>query len=242
MNWRLGAAFLALSALSACAGLSGRAQCLQNAMCAARLAEPAVLAASDGRAQRQDDTLILKPTSAPAIVMTDRKQACEAALVDACQGFALMAYGAHAFVVQKFLYEGSVFDLIDDHSGRQTPLRGLPHFSPSGDEFLVAPFDLESDVGPDNLQIWRRAGDGATLEWSHPSRQAFVEDPSLPSLYEVRDVRWEKDRIVLTLSTAAQPDRSWRATLTRQSDGWHLAAKSPDGFFPPQSPPGPAKP
>ena len=69
----------------------------------------------------------------------------------------------------------------------------MPVFAPGGREFLVAPYDQENDSGPNNLEIWRRSGDGAVLEWAHPFKQAFAEDPSLKEPYQVAVTGWVGD-------------------------------------------------
>src|SRR5689334_12701570 len=126
------------------------AECAANAMCAARAAEPAILAATHGDAMRHDDDLVLHPHSAPPLHLTDDMASCAQADEKNCVGYALMAAvpRSHAWVAQQFLYEGSSFLLIDSGTGRQTRLNAMPAFSPDGRQFLVAPYDLESDVGP----------------------------------------------------------------------------------------------
>jgi len=216
-----------------CADLRDRSECLANVMCSARMQEPRVIQTADGTVIRRDNSLIVRPSEGAAIVLTDTPNSCETGDAGRCQGFALMARisGAHAFVVQRFFNEGSDFLLIDDRSGRETTLHAMPTFSPDNQRFLVAPFDDESDDDPNNLEIWRRQNDGAVMEWAHPFKQSFVEDPALPALYESRVLRWDPDRVTLEFSIEGRPDRHWTGTLTRLSDGWHLAANAPAGIF-----------
>ena len=226
-------AIAALAPLAACALLQPPLDedCAKNAMCAARAAEPAQIRASRGLAERGGDTLILHLADSPAIRFTDHKAACAAHEVDNCDGYALMASvpRARALVVQQFLYEGSYFLLIDNVTGRQTRLNAMPFFSPDGSEFLVAPYDEENDTGPNNLEIWRRIGDDAVLEWAHTIAQEHDEDPSLPFPYQTRFLRWNEDRIALEFFT--RDSKPWRGSLTRTADGWHLSAQSPPGLF-----------
>ena len=233
---RLAFAALALLPLAACATHQPvlDADCAANALCAARAAEPALIAQAPALAERKNDTLILHPASATVISFTDSKTACDAGNADNCQGYALMDVvpRAHALVVQQFFYEGSSFLLIDSNTGRATRLNGMPVFSPDASQFLVAPYDLESDVGPNGIEIWRREGDGAVLEWSHAIQQEHVEDPDLPVPYRVKVRRWRPDRISLDLSIEVPEVRHWTGTLTRTTDGWRLDAKSPPGTFP----------
>ena len=205
--------------------------CGANAHCAARAAEPPLF--GPGHAERQGNRLILATTQGKPANFRDNAEACGKGDVQHCVMFALTGVfpKSHAWVVEKFYYEGSDFLLVDDRSARQTKLNGMPVFSGDGGEFLVAPFDDEADVGPNNIEIWRRDGDSAVLEWAHPFRQAYAEDPALPSLYTVRVTRWRGDRIDLALATERPVVGHWTGALTRNGGAWRLAAKSPPGLF-----------
>ena len=88
---RLFALILALLPLAACATSPRLSDdCAANAMCRARAAEPALLAASHGMADRQGDILALHPSDAPAIGFADHKDACDAGDAARCEGYALM--------------------------------------------------------------------------------------------------------------------------------------------------------
>jgi hypothetical protein len=217
---------LLLLPLAACATARLEPGCADNAMCAARAAEPRLL--TQGRAERQGGDLVLVPVHGERQVFTDNKQACDADDAHHCTGFALMGDfpKSNAWVVQQFYYEGGDFLLVDDRSGRQIRLNGTPFFSSDGGRFLIAPYDDENDVGPNNLEIWRRDGDGAVLEWAHPVKAAYQEDPSLKELYEARVMRWDKDQITLAFSEPGT-QRHWSGMLMHDKDGWHLSAKSP---------------
>jgi len=215
---------LALLVLSACVTPPvPDAECAANAMCAARAAEPPILAATHGAATRRQDDLTLRPGNAPPLRLTDDMASCAQADADNCVGYALMASlpRSHAWVAQQFLYEGSSFLLIDSGTGRQVRLNGMPVFSPDGREFLVAPYDLESDVGPNDLELWRRDGDGAVLEWAH----AAGSFGSPPPLIEVTG--WQDDGIALSFESAFDPSRRWPGSLTRTGAGWSLIVNTP---------------
>jgi hypothetical protein len=202
------------------------AECAANAMCAARAAEPAIIAATHGAVARHEDELVLKPQKAPALRLTDDMASCAQADIRNCVGYALMAAvpRAQAWVAQQFLYEGSSFLLIDGMTGRQTRLNGMPVFSPDGREFLVAPYDLESDVGPNDLEIWRRDGDGAVLEWSHAAAPFDLEEAA-PPLITVAD--WRDGRVTLSFQSPSNPSSRWPGSLTRSADGWSLIVNAP---------------
>ena len=202
------------------------AECAANAMCAARAAEPAVIAATHGAAARREDDLVLHPKNAPPLHLTDDMASCAQADIRNCVGYALMAAvpRAQAWVAQQFLYEGSSFLLIDSGTGRQTRLNGMPVFSPDGREFLVAPYDLESDVGPNDLEIWRRDGDGAVLEWAHAAAPSDVEETT-PPIITVTD--WRDGRIALSFQSPSGPPSRWQGSLTRSAEGWSLIVNAP---------------
>lgn len=204
--------------------------CRGNAMEMARAAEPRLLAA--GQSERRDDTLILKPAHGDPVVLRDGPADCELQDVSLCGGFALVgvSHAAHAWVVQRFHFEGADYLLIDTATGRRIPLNGMPVFSPDGNRFLVAPLDEENDVGPNNLEIWQRQGDGAVLEWAHTFQQAQAEDPSLSRSYEVHVRAWRTDRITLGLSMPCNEPPRWQGNLVRSENGWHLSVKSPPGL------------
>jgi hypothetical protein len=199
-----------------------------NVECVARVQETQILANAGGRAKRDNANLILNPANGQRLIMADQRAACDNG-ADGCESFVLMADlpRNHAFVVQNFYYEGSDIFLIDDRTGKQTMLNGMPTFSPDGTEFLVAPFSDETDVGDNNLEIWHRQGDAWVIEWAHPFKLAYEEDPNLNELYVTHVVRWDYNRIALSLFTEGNPFHPWAGTLTREVDGWHLSAKSP---------------
>lgn len=207
--------------LAACVTAKTESNCAENAFCAARSAEPKFL--RTGSAERRSDTLLLAPSRGKKLEFIDKAQACRNGDADHCIQFVLLANEprARAFVVGEFYYEGGGFLLIDNQTGRQTRLQGMPIFSQDGEEFFVAPYDLEHDAGPNNLEIWRRDSDGAALEWAHTFEQAHAEQPDLLAPYYVEDVRWEADRIALVLSEEGG-GRNWKANLTRDAGGWHF--------------------
>src|SRR6185312_10278978 len=176
---------------------------------------------------RHEDDLILTPRGAPPLHLTDDIASCAQADVNNCVGYALMAWvpRSQAWVAQQFLYEGSSFLLIDSGTGRQTRLNGMPAFSPDGREFLVAPYDLESDAGLNDIEIWRRDGDGAVLEWAHAAG-ASGEHLSAPPIIKVTG--WKGDRITLAFETGLETPRRWNGSLVRAGTSWTLVVNAPN--------------
>ena len=168
------------------------------------------------------------------LVFTNDRTACYAsdATSDAhCVGYVLIANApqSHSLVVEKFSgLEGSDCYLIDTITARQTQLSGRPVFSPDGQELLITQFSNDSD---NNLEMWRRQSDTAEVEWEHPFKQAYAEDPNLREMYETHVTGWSGDHIALALDSG---DRKyhWTGSMTRDAAGWHLSAKSPPGLLP----------
>ena len=130
----------------------------------------------------------------------------------------------HAFIVAEDYSRGESLLLIDDRTGRQTGLDGMPVFSPDGSRFFITD-DGEGSDHDNNIEIWRRDGDVATIEWSHPAKQVHVEAPSLKAIYHVSVSDWSKpDAIGLAFSSGRQ---DWDGHLTHGAKGWALDADWP---------------
>jgi len=200
-----------------------------NEACVARAAEPALL--RPPLAERHGERLVIT-AGAQTLTFTDNRKACDAGDAKNCAIYALVANAPGSLAVEKFEFEGSDTTLIDTRSGKQTLLSGVPVFSPDGREFVVAQFSNESD---NNLEVWQRRGDGAVLEWAHPFKQSWKDDPALPQTPAstppvFRVAAWQGDRIALAVSTDDQRHH-WSGTLIHDAKGWYLSAKSPPGMF-----------
>jgi hypothetical protein len=205
-----------------------------NDACLARKAEARLL--KSGLAERHGNRLVLT-THAGKRTFTDDRQACIEDRLDTCAIYALTARPPGSLAVEKFVSEGGDSYLIDARSGRQTQLDGVPVFSPDGRRFVVAQFENETQ---NNLEVWRRDGDSAKLEWFHSFEQSFPEDPALnrysanpalalPPVFRV--VAWQGEGVSLTAGTDDQRYH-WPARLSHDARGWHLSAKSPPGLLP----------
>jgi len=204
-----------------------------NDACMARKAEAQWLKA--GLAERMDGRLVVT-AGGRRLVFADNRKACDAGEARDCAIYALVANAPGSLAVQKFEFEGSDTYLIDLRSGRKTELDGVPVFSSDGRKFVIAAFSGDSE---NNLEVWRRTGDGAALEWAHPFRQSWTEDAALHGdtlenkwgLAPVfRVTGWQGDRVSLAISTDDQR-HNWTGTLLHDAQGWHLSAKSPPGMF-----------
>jgi len=183
--------------------------------------EPAVIAASGGRAKREGATLTLNIAQGPAVRLTNDETGCEPPRFEhsKCYDFSLLADlpSRHAFLVAQSYDEGGKVVMIDDRSGTRTDFTELPRFSPDGTLLLVISNDEESDAGL--IQLWSREGDTAKKLW---------EVPDTVGAEQAEFVAWNDDGIQLDLSFTQgddKPERHRPATLARGKAGWELTFK-----------------
>jgi hypothetical protein len=203
-----------------------------NEVCQIGKSEPHFL--KRGLAERHGNSLSILAHD-KTLVFTNNRTACYVsdATSDAkrCVSYVLIANvpRSHSLVVEKFSgLEGGDSYLVDTITGRQTMISGMPVFSPDGEELLITRMSNEGD---NNLEIWRREGDTAKMEWAHPFKQAYAEDPNLREMYETRVTGWSGNHISLALDSSDRKHH-WSGSMTRDAGGWHLSAKSPPGLLP----------
>jgi hypothetical protein len=146
--------------------------------------------------------------------------------VSECQQFVLEAYlsSRHLFLVEKNFYEGSVYLLVDDRAGEVTEISAEPHFGPDEERFLVIDDDYAYGSGWE-LQIWRRVGERAEVEWRWMSGEEQTPFPPLIDL-----LRYEPNDIFLDMHTEADlyhPEKRWPAKLHHSPNGWELQMNLP---------------
>lgn len=234
--WAVGLAACAIAARAAPPDISEGAQLAATA--AEKPIPPAALEAAihSGRVTVRPHSLTLFPANAKPVTLRDRD--CVPENVDNvdCQHFELAADlpSRHFFLVWRQDYEGGAYFLFDDRSGRKTPIDAAPIFSADGRRFLSQNDNVATDH-ENNLEIWRRAGDHAVIEWAHSVRQADIEMPLRP-LYHTEMVSWQDNRISLAFSSGAgydtnrkqvRPALHWTGELVRTSAGWQLNADWP---------------
>jgi hypothetical protein len=122
--------------------------------------------------------------------------------------------------------------LVDDRSGQQTELDAAPvSFSEDGLRFLVLDDNVANDH-ENNIEIWRREGEGAVLEWANSIEKQKSQAPA-PGLtaYTSELMHWQGDHITLSLrqegwfdakSRRKLPDRHGTGSLIRTQAGWRL--------------------
>ena len=194
--------------------------------------DPGVLRAATraGRAVPDGAGLTLVLVSGRHLRMTNDTRGCpqdEHGLDDGhCYRYGLVQDlpDQHAFIVREAYYEGDSLLLIDDRTGRQTALDGMPVFSPDGTRFFVNDDD-EANDHDNNLEVWRRDGDVAVLEWAHPVKQVQVEAPALKEVYHAEVADWSPGNVI-TLDFSGER-RDWSGHLTQGPKGWALTADWP---------------
>ncbi len=179
--------------------------------------EPRALASDGADATRQDDRLMLRLASGTRLTLRNGPD-CKTLDPVNCTGFSLIVHARSRgiFLLLKYHYESAEFVLVDDHSGRQTSIDGMPTFSPSGNRFLE--FVDDEDVGL-GIRIWRRVGRSFVQEWfGSPHTGAMSTD--------YKFIGWPTEDNVLI---GAKADFTWprptvttRFSLRRSVQGWRV--------------------
>ena len=189
-----------------------------------------MILAARGRADRKGRTLTLHFANGRSRAYTTKGD-CEGLEGD-CRAYALLALvqPADFFLVRDWFYERVGCLLVDQRTGRETELPDMPYLSPDGDRLLVVN-GSDGGGGYWPLQIWRRRGDAAFVEWKQSDTPT-----SLPEVTSVS--QWHQDgRIGLTMVSVSPvepppagyvPKRT-SASLNLTNQGWKLRSPaSPD--------------
>lgn len=185
--------------------------------------EPAVILSTNGRANRKGNSLTLHFSDGKSHTYITKGD-CET-LMGECQGYTLLALAgpANFFLVHEWFYERIGCLIVDSRTGSETELPDIPYLSPDGGRLLVVS-GTDGGGGYWPLQIWRRRGDTAYIEWKQS--EAPPKSPIVVSA-----VQWDSiDRIDLTMVSGSrvQPPPSgftpsrWSATLSLTSRGWSM--------------------
>lgn len=187
--------------------------------------EPGALAGAVGRARREGDLLTVVPDSGAPLTLRDDNSKCEDPdwSEETCRGFQFGGYfrSRQAFLVYIGYFEGRDWLLIDAESGHEAKLRSAPIFEPLGYRFVM--IDDSDAYGIPGVQVWRRSGGTATLEWD------YVIDRDLPR--KTRLLRWSGDRIEFEFFTPEQyrgsEEQRWPAVLRYVQGAWILDEARP---------------
>ena len=135
--------------------------------------ERQVMASARARVTRSAGELRLRLENGQSVVLVDTL-----AEGDNHHRFLYAGYEAaqHLHVVQQWFYEGSVYLLIDDRTGRKWMVPGRPIFAPNGRRFLSASLDLEAGYDPNCLEIWSAGSRGLHKQFVLDGGQAWGPD------------------------------------------------------------------
>ena len=182
------------------------------------------MAASKGRAARQDDVLTLK-TGRGQLRFKDTPCDLPNGKFDTdCKSYSLYADlpSRHAYLVMQGHSEGFDVWLIDDRTGLKTVLEEVPLFSPDSSELVTVNTDKENDPVCE-FQVWRRVAGNLKSEWCLNPRNLPVHDAWL--------VRWTRPNEIEVLftpyDTLEHPDVEWRGRLVRSGSKWRLVTTAP---------------
>jgi len=194
--------------------------------------EADVLPFTRGRVERNGDILTLILADGGNVKLGSNRNGCEGDdehPSEECELFQLVADlpSRHFYLVVTAYYEGADYFLIDDRTGRKTRIGAVPIFSPDGKHFLVQDDNVAWDH-ENNLEIWRRENDGATLEWANSIQQAQVET-SDSMLYHTSVTKWDGNQISLSFSNNVgdRSETTWTGNITKAPTGWRLCADWP---------------
>lgn len=131
-----------------------------------RVVESKALKLPDADAIRKGDSLLLELNSGTTRTFRNRPECNQEARETSCQEYFLVVHASsrHAFIVAKLYYESLEFLVVDDATGEETTLRGLPAFSPSGNHLVVL-LSNDAQIGF-AVQIWSREEHRFVLKWT----------------------------------------------------------------------------
>jgi hypothetical protein len=156
--------------------------------------ESSIIAASKGRAERQETRLILRfgDRTHQELVSNPYPQ-CEndrRGAYESCISYYLIADipAQNLFLIRVALYEGEGFYIVDQRNGQMKGLSAFPEFSPDWTRFVaISNFDNIS-VNETEIEIWRREKDGFVMEWA---RNLSADPLDAAILREYRELQVE---------------------------------------------------
>jgi len=200
-------------------------------------AEPALIAASHGRAERTGDDLVLRFANGHSRTFHNDDKGCPDGGPDHCDSFVLIGDlpAFHWFILFEALYEGGRFQLFDERDGLPTAIPYWPSFSPDGERMLIQNDDASGFFEGDALEIWRRDGYRMKREWIANPDEADT-GVRTDSILHTKLLSWAKDLITLefrvdsnfdTRTRQLTPERLWIGTIARGAQGWSLNVRAP---------------
>ena len=141
-----------------------------------RAEEAAKLEASRGAAERVGDAITLRLNTGETLTWRNGTQCSDERGAGAnygnCFWYVFIDHYAaqHAYLVAKMYQEGYSYEWIDDRTGQTTRLEDAPHFSPSGDRFVIV--RANEIEGYSGVQIWGCPDGKPVKEWDFEPTEA----------------------------------------------------------------------
>jgi len=132
--------------------------------------------------QRIGRTLVLRPTAHIPLRLTDNPVEDYDANIAYEYLASLPKIGQ--WLLSVHLYEGGYYVLIDQRTGRRTPIWGPPAISPNGRHFVCGNSDVLAHYEPNGLQVWSAEGSPRLL-WERETE------------WGVQEPRWLDDHSIL---------------------------------------------
>jgi len=197
-----------LAPLSVCRDYKGFASCVVAV-------ERHMMSQAAGRVVRRDSVLEIR-TERDTLVLADNNFG--SAYVRHL--FAGQLPGGKYAVIERLLYEGYEYLLIDWRSADSTRLPAPPVIAPTGDRFAVAS-RAEKEWYADNvLQVWRLTADGPLKEFE--VRGGFGCGPAA--------IRWVDASSIEFVWVDENRGRKIPAKLVRESSGSWILNPPPEGY------------
>jgi hypothetical protein len=179
-----------------------------------RSAEARRLASVQDRAHRASvDRLWIVPTDAEPLAYDDILERNEVMRLHVFRGRLPQGF----LLVEVVLMEGGQFLLIDERTGAELDIDGVPIVSPDGSRFATASLDLVAGHVPNRLAVYRFTPDGIEREWVHEPRGW---GPSEVEWLDATTLRFQRNTI--DLDTAPHTVSQIGATARLGEAGWRL--------------------
>ncbi|MBO2008803.1 hypothetical protein [Hymenobacter negativus] len=121
---------------------------------------------TDGRVQRQGETLVFRPAQGPAITLRPVPSPDGPEGNDNAYAYWGSLPAAHQWVVDVSTDEGPAVLLVDQRTGRRTNLLGAPALSPDGRYLLSVCEDVASGGNPTEISLYQVSGSAPQLLWN----------------------------------------------------------------------------
>lgn len=119
-------------------------------------------------------------------------------------------------VLEVIFYEGGQFLLVDEQTGAQHDIDGMPVASPDGARFVTTSLDLVAGHQANRIAIYRVTADGIVREWAEeprewgPSQAEWIEPGTVRFRANVIDLDAQPHTIAQTVAWVDRTPSGWR--------------------------------